>query len=168
MKLREMTHAELLALYVQIREEFRARDILRSENSLTSDLAEYLFCSVFRWKQEPNSRSGYDATNDLGRRYQIKGRWMHRRTKSRQLSPLRNLEQHPFDMLAGILFADDYRVLQAALIPWAVVCEHARYSAHINGHIFHLRDEVWSLDGVQDVTDRFVDNPRWQPWSRPA
>lgn len=155
MELREMTHTELLALYIQIREEFRARGILRSENSLTSDLAEYLFCSVFGWEQEPNSKNGYDATDSNGTRYQIKGRWMHRRTISRQLSALRNLKKRPFDMLAGILLADDYQVLRAALIPWAVVDEHARYNAHTNSAIFHLRDGVWLLDGVRDVTDRF-------------
>ncbi len=154
MKLKEMTHTELLAHYVQIREEFRARGISRSENSITSDLAEYLFCSVFGWEQEPNSKSGYDATDSKGTRYQIKGHWMHRRTRSRQLSPLRNLKKRPFDILAGILFADDYQVLRAALIPWAVIDEHARHNAYTNSAIFHLRDGIWSLDGVQDVTDR--------------
>ena len=153
MKLREMTLAELLALHVQIGEELRVRGISRSANSLTSDFAEYLFCSAFGWEQEPNSKRGYDAKDSNGIRYQIKGCWLHRRRKDRQLSALRNLKKRPFDMLAGILFADDYQVLRAALIPWAVVNEHARYNAHTNSAIFHLRDGVWLLDGVRDVTD---------------
>ena len=156
-KLREMTVAELLALHVQIGEELRARGVSRSANSLTGDLAEYLFCSAFGWEQAPNSERGYDAKSSNGVRYQIKGRWIHRRTNSRQLSALRDLKKRPFDILAGILFADDYQVLRAALIPWAVVDENATYQAHTNSYIFQLRDEVWLLDGVQDVTDKIKD-----------
>ena len=36
--------AELLALHVAIMEELRARNVLRSANNPTGDLAEYLFC----------------------------------------------------------------------------------------------------------------------------
>ena len=153
MNIKEMTLAELLALHVQIGEELRERGVSRSANSPTGDLAEYLFCSAFGWEQEPNSKRGYDATDSNGIRYQIKGNWLHRRKKSRQLSPLRNLDTRPFDVLAAVLFTDDYQVLRAALIPWAIVQEQATYRAHVNGHIFHLRDEVWLLGGVRDATN---------------
>lgn len=153
MDIKKMTFAELLALHAQIEEELRARDILRSANKPTGDFAEYVFCSAFGWEREPNSKKGYDATDNIGTRYQIKGCRMHRGRKDRQLSVLRDLKSRPFDILAGVLFADDYQVLRAALIPWAVVDERATYSTRQKGHIFHLRDEVWLLDGVRDVAD---------------
>ncbi len=156
-KLREMTVAEILALHVQIGEELRARGVSRSANNPVGDLSERLFCSAFGWEQAPNSERGYDARDSNKIRYQIKGRRIHRRTKSRQLSAIRNLTERPFDVLAGVLFEDDYKVLRAALIPWAVVNHHSTYQDHTNSYIFQLRDEVWQLDGVRDMTDRIKD-----------
>src|SRR5690606_22222507 len=77
--------AELLVLHAQIGEELRDRGVVRSANNPTGDLAEYLFCRAFNWKQAPNSERGYDAIGSDGIRYQIKGRRIHRRNKSRQL-----------------------------------------------------------------------------------
>jgi len=39
---------------------------------------------------------------------------------SRQLSALRDLRSARFDFLAGVLFAEDYSVMRAAIIPYAV------------------------------------------------
>ena len=153
-KLVEMTVAELLAFHVQIGEELRARGVSRSANNPVGDLSERLFCSAFGWEQAPNSERGYDARDSSKIRYQIKGRRIHRRIKSRQLSAIRELKKRPFDVLAGVLFEDDYKVFRAALIPWAVVDQHSTYQAHTNSYRFQLRDEVWLLDSVQDVTDR--------------
>lgn len=102
--------AELLVLHAQIGEELRDRG-----------LAEYLFCRALGWKQAPNSERGYDATGPDGMRYQIKGRRIHRRNKSRQLSAIRDIGGGHFDVLAGVLFDDDFNVMKAALIPIACV-----------------------------------------------
>jgi hypothetical protein len=149
-----MTALELLKLHGGINEELRARGILRSANNPTGDLAECLFCRAFGWRQANNSVRGYDATDAEGRRYQIKGRRVHRRNKSRQLSAIRDLAGETFDVLAGVLFDDDYNVLRAALIPRAVVEARSKYIEHTNSNKFILHDDVWSLDGVEDVTER--------------
>lgn len=153
-KLGEMTVAELLALHVQIGEELRARGVVRSANNPTGDLAERLFCVAFGWRQAPNSERGYDAMDSDGTRYQIKGRRVHRRNKSRQLSAIRDLAGGHFDVLAGVLFDDDYNVTRAALIPRAVVETQSTYIAHTNSNKLMLRDAIWSLDVVEDVTDQ--------------
>ena len=145
--------AELLELHAAITLELRERGVLRSANNPTGDLAEYLFCKAFGWEQAANSESGFDATGEDGIRYQIKSRRLHRPNTSRQVSALRRLETGPFDVLAGALFAPDYTVQRAALIPISVVREHAAYRSHTNAHIFHLRDAVWGIAGVEDVTD---------------
>lgn len=144
--------AELLVLHAEIGEELRDRGVVRSANNPTGDLAEYLFCSAFGWKQAPNSERGYDATGQDGTRYQIKGRRIHRRNKSRQLSAIRDIDGQHFDILAGVLFDDDFNVIKAALIPIAFVIERSTFIAHTNSNKFMLRDDVWNAGDVRDVT----------------
>ena len=147
---------ELLALHASVMDELRGRDVLRSENNPTGDLAEFLFCKAYGWTQASNSEKGFDATDGTGKRYQIKGRRLnrHRRDKSRQLSAIRDFEG--FDFLAATLFDHDYRVERAALIPRAVVQDLSTYYSHTNSHRFLLRDEVWEAPEVVDVTDRLL------------
>lgn len=66
--------AEMLALHAAINEELRSRNVLRSANNPTGDLAEYLFCTAFGWEQEANSKKGFDAADSDGVRYQIVNR----------------------------------------------------------------------------------------------
>jgi hypothetical protein len=129
--------AEMLALHAAINEELRSRDVLRSANNPTGDLAEYLFCTAFGWEQEANS---------------IKGRRLHRRNKSRQMSAIRSTDG--FDILAGVLFNDDFCVIRAALIPASVVFERTSFVDYTKSHKFYLRDDVWDAAGVSDVTER--------------
>jgi len=122
-------------------------------NNPTGDLAEHLFCKAFGWDQASNSVKGFDATGAGDIRYQIKSRRLHQANTSRQVSALRQLESGPFDILAGVLFAPDYTVQRAALIPISVVQAHAHYRSHTNAHIFHLRDALWDLADVEDATE---------------
>jgi len=144
--------AELLVLHAQVGEELRGRGVVRSANNPTGDFAEYLFCRAFGWQQAPNSERGHDATGQDGTRYQIKARRIHRRNKSRQLSAIRDIEGGHFDVLAGILFNDDFKVMRAALIPASLVVERSTFIARTNSNRFMLRDEVWAVPGVLDVT----------------
>jgi hypothetical protein len=151
-RVKSLSVAELLLLHAQIGEELRDRAVVRSANNPTGDLAEYLFCRAFEWKQAPNSERGYDATGPDGTRYQIKGRRIHRRNKSRQLSAIRDLERGHFHVLAGVLFDDDFNVMKAALIPAALVAERSTFIARTNSNRFMLRDDVWNAPGVRDVS----------------
>lgn len=150
--MKSMSVAELLVLHAQIGEELRDRGVVRSANNPTGDLAEYLFCRAFGWKQAPNSERGYDAVGEDGTLYQIKGRRIHRRNKSRQLSAIRDIEGGHFHVLAGVLFDDDFNVMKAALIPVAFVVEKSTFIARTNSNRFMLRDDVWTTPGVRDVT----------------
>ena len=150
--LRALSVAELLLLHAQVGEELRDRGVVRSANNPTGDLAEYLFCKAFGWRQAPNSERGFDAVGGDGVRYQIKGRRIHRRNKSRQLSAIREIEGGLVDVLAGVLFDDDFKVMKAALIPAVLVVERASYITRTNSSRFMLRDDVWNAPGVRDVT----------------
>ena len=150
--LSRMSVTELLSLHSEIGETLRERGVVRSANNPTGDLAEYLFCNAFGWDQAPNSERGFDATSKDGVRYQIKGRRIHCRNKSRQLSAMRNLPSRPFDVLAAVLFDDDFCITKAALIPFEIVERRATYVAHTNSSRFMLGDDVWNDIGVRDVT----------------
>jgi hypothetical protein len=130
----------------------RARGITRSSNNPTGDLAEYLFCKAFAWSQAGNSNANVDAVAADGARYQIKGRRMTRHNNSRQLSGIRDFRGRHFDFLAGIVFRETYEVLRAAIIPYAVVEARSTFVSHTNSHKFILRDDVWSAEGVRDVS----------------
>ena len=53
----------------------------------------------------------------------------------------------------GILFNEDFTVLRPAQIPVATVREHATWIALVNGWRFILRDSVWALPTVRDITE---------------
>lgn len=154
MDIKSLSTIELLRAYGAILDELRIRDVVRSTNSPISDYAEVLFCRAFGWSREGNSATGFDARDAAGVRYQIKARRLTDAPGSRQLSAIRNLAGDPFDQLAAVLFAPDFSVDRAALIPIAVVKQHVRRSVHTNSDVFHLRDDVWAMPGVVNVTDR--------------
>lgn len=153
MDLAKLTPVELLTLHSKVSEELRDRGIVRSSNNPTGDLAEYLFCRAFAWKQAGNSHPGADATGPDGKTlYQIKGRRWTRHNKSRQLGALRGLPDGGFHFLAAVLFAPDYSVERAAIIPHTLVLQNSVRVEHTNSWKFLLRDTAWTWAGVKDVT----------------
>lgn len=97
-----------------------------------------------------NNKKGYDASDTQGHKYEIKARRITERNRSRQLSAIRDLDS--FHFLAGCIFDHDYRVIRAAIIPAEIVAEHASFVKRTNSYKFFLRDNIWLLDNVQDVT----------------
>lgn len=153
MSFTEMSLKQLLGVYADLSKELRERGVSRSENNPTGDFAEYLFCHAFGWRQEANSKQGYDATGVDGVRYQIKARRSHLHNKSRQLSAIRDLTGAHFDILAGVIFTERFEVFRGALIPRSIVEHRSTYRQHTNSNVFLLNNDVWEIPGVQDVTD---------------
>ena len=147
---KDVSLRDLLGLHAGIMDELRRRGVARSANNPTGSLAEFLFCRAFSWEQADNSQRGYDAFDGNGKRYQIKGRRLHRYNRSRQLSAIRDVEG--FDALAAVLFDHQYRVSRAALITGVVVRERLKFVEHTNSHKFMLTDDVWEDGRVRDVT----------------
>lgn len=152
MDLSSLAPRDLLALHARVADELRTRGITRSSNNPTGDLAEYIFCKAFGWKQASNSNANIDAIGTDGIRYQIKGRRITRYNNSRQLSAIRDLDGAHFDFLAGVLFNEDYSVMRAALIPHAIALARASFVERTNSHRFLLRDDIWDAEGVCNVT----------------
>ncbi|MDE0058935.1 MAG: hypothetical protein OXI22_04190 [Defluviicoccus sp.] len=148
--LSKMTLRRLLGLHAGIMEELRRRGVARNENNPTANLAEFLFCRAYAWQKAPNSEKGFSASDCGSLRYRIKGRRLHRRNESRQLSAIRDLDG--FDTLAAVLLDNEYRVLRAALIPGAIVRERCKFDRHTNSYNFMLTDDIWDDVRVMDAT----------------
>jgi hypothetical protein len=161
MDIKAFSEQSLLSLHNAITEELKDRGVTRTRNNPTGDYAEYLFCKAFGWQQETNSKKSIDATDRHGTTYQIKARKKGITTDSRQLSAIRNLTEDSFDYLAGLIFNPDYSVYKAALIPIRTVLNDSTYSKHTNAWKFFLKDHVWDLPEVKDVTEvlKNVRNP---------
>lgn len=145
-----LTARQLMQLSASAHDELRRRSVIRTANA-TGCYAEHLFSKAFGWSLEPNSRVGYDALSG-GTRFQIKSRRPTARNRSRQLGEFSDLTTDGFDILAAVLFAEDFSVDKAALIPHSVV---VRRSYVVKGrHRLLLVDSIWSETGVEDVTEQ--------------
>lgn len=146
----------LLDLYGRTLDELRRREVLRSTNNPVADYAEYIVSRALGLQLVPKSTKGHDATDDRGRRYEIKGRRITPHNKSRQLSVIRGLDKGEFDFLAAVLFRDDFSVLLGLLIPHAVVLRHAVHRTHVNGWVLHARESLLDIRSVVDITKDIV------------
>jgi len=152
MELKHLTELELLRLHGSILAELRRRRVCRTSNSPVADYTEWLVASHLGLQLVGNSRSGHDAVDTDGTRYQIKGRRLTASNGSTQLSAIRNLNNADFDVLIGVMFNEDFSVAYAFKVPHAVVLAQSRYQAHTNSHRFFLRRTLRDEPGVQDVT----------------
>ena len=148
------SNRELLKLYTELMTELRSRGIVRTSNGPGADVAEGLVARALSLTLNASSTAGYDGIDPNGRKIEVKCRRLTRHNDSRQLSAIRNLESAHFDFLAGVLFNEDFSVMKAALIPYQVVKDHAVFVKHTNGWKFVLRDSIWTLPGVEDITSR--------------
>lgn len=150
------TDHQLLLAYVAVMDELRARGITRSSNNPVADYAEGLIAKSLGLQLAGRSAAGYDAVDSAGVKYQIKARRITPANPSTQLSHIRRLEARPFDLLAAVIFAADFSVQYAALMPPEVVLERARFSAHANAHIFLFKRDVLADPRVTDITSRLA------------
>ena len=152
--LHTLSETELLAQHVAVLRELKRRGTISTTNNPVGDYAETLFCRALNLEQSPNSQRDVDATDSDGTRYQIKGRRLTLHNSSRQLGALRRIPDKNFDVLAAVLFNEDFSVMRAALIPHSVAVERSKYVKATNSWKFMLTDNIWSLEGVVDATEK--------------
>src|SRR5437879_5224176 len=118
---------ELLQIYCETLKELRRRGLTRSINNPAADFTETLVANALTLTLVKGSTTGYDATDQSGRRYEIKGRRLTYENKSRQMSFIRGLDLAHFDLLAGVLFDENFAVHRGCVIPRESVMQMARY-----------------------------------------
>ncbi|MEZ6030534.1 MAG: hypothetical protein R3C46_12400 [Hyphomonadaceae bacterium] len=143
------TTLALLNDYARAIDVLKARGIIRTKN-VVGCYAEHLFAHAFDWVLEANSKDGYDAKDGEGRRVQIKSRRVSSTNKSRQLGDMPPDSKIRFDLLAGVVFAPDFIVDCAVIMPRDVLI--GLRSGETKRPRFHLREAVRHVEGVRDVT----------------
>ena len=152
-----LTITELLATHSAVLDELHRRNVIRSKNNPTGDYAEWLVSTKLDLTLEKKSAKGFDATDPHGARYQIKGRRTTHDNKSTQLGVIRDLEENDFDFLVGVIFDANWQIRYAAKIPHQTVRELATFRKHVNGHIMHLRTNVFDHPNIEDITHKLRD-----------
>ncbi len=152
----DLTTLGLLSLYAGILNELRSRDVTRSTNNPVADYAEGLVAQALDLELASKSTTGHDAVGKDAVRYEIKARRITSHNGSRQLSAIRGLEERHFEFLVGVLFREDFSVQRACVVPYEVVANRSTYRKHTNAWVLHLRDEIWNVGGVTDITEDLV------------
>jgi hypothetical protein len=132
-------------------QELRARKLIRSSNSVTSDYGEYVAARRIGLRLVSKNTKGYDAVDNHNLRYQIKSRRPTRYNKSKQLGVIRKIDSRPFDFLIAVVFNEDFSSKQIWKIPIRIVKKHSKFSELQNGHIFVLNNNVTRERGVVKV-----------------
>jgi hypothetical protein len=151
MELSTFSVPEILRLHAAAIAELRARGVVRTGNNPVGDYTEWLVAKALGLKLEANSSTGYDAVAPDGRRLQIKGRRVTTRSKSRQLGAIRNLAKQDFDELIAVIFDEEFGILEAVVMPHAVVGELSAYRAHVNAHVLHIRGPLLADPRVRSI-----------------
>lgn len=154
-QLRSSSTGEVLALHVRVMHELRRRGLSRTGNNLVADLAEHLVERALNLKLETNSRTGFDATDAKGQRYEIKARRSTRTSRPTHLSALRGLHLRHFDRLVAVLFDEDFSVSRAVVLPFEAAQTLAVHRAHVNAHLISFKN-LWACSDAEDVTGTMV------------
>ncbi len=140
--------------YAAILNALNEGGVVRTYNSPVGDYTEWLVSKKLDLNLEGNSKADYDAVgrND-GKKYQIKGCWMHKGRTRRQLSVIRDYEKHSFDYLIAVVFGEDFSVKEAYKIPHEVIADYYHYQKHLNGILIVIKDVLIKDTRVIDITD---------------
>lgn len=143
---------QMLHLYRDLMEELRERQLIRTSNNPVADYAESVAVEALRFTRAPKEAKGFDATDDRGIKYQVKGRRITRHNNSRQLGVIRYLDEKLFSFVLAVIFDEDFSVKEIWKIPYKFVKENSKYSSLQNGHIFNANPNLLSQGkGVERI-----------------
>lgn len=140
---------KLLQTHGDVIEKLVSLGAVKTRNNPIGDYTEWLVRRRMGLTEAPSNQKGFDATDNNGKRYQIKGR--REEGTSVQFSPVRDLKKRHFDFLIAVAFNNDYSIRFAVMIPHGIVEKFAKYRQNVNGHVPAFRDEHAKQPGVTDI-----------------
>lgn len=152
MDLETLSPQQLLTLYSKILTELTRREIVRSANNPTADIAEGLVANALGLTLVDRSNPGFDAISPDGVRYEVKSRRITRGKLPPHFGDIRDIEAHRFDTLACVVLNEDFSVHRAALLPYDTVKTLARYQKYTNGWRVRIADSVLGHEHATDIT----------------
>lgn len=157
MNLEELEVEDLLRLQAKAIEELRRRNIVRTSNNPIGDYTEWLVSKKMNLTLVANSKAGFDAISEEGVTFQIKARRVTRFNRSRQLSVIRNYDAKEFDWLIAVIFDEDYKILNAYLVPHESIGKYCAHREHVNGRVVVMDGHIVRDECVIEIADR-LDN----------
>ena len=142
---------KLLRLHASVINELIRRKIVRTRNNPVGDYTEWLVSKTLGLELIKSSASGYDATNKVGTRFQIKGRQVMTHKAPRQLSAIRELDAKNFDYLIAVIFDSEFNVIEAVRVPHKIIGKYAYFQKHVNAHILHVRGDLLKDPQVETI-----------------
>ena len=155
MNLEELEVIELLQLQAKATQELKRRNIVRTNNNPLGDYTEWLVSQMMNIDLAKNSTAGYDAISDAGVTFQIKGRRITPSNPSRQLSAIRNYGAKDFDWLIAVIFNEDFKVINAYLVPHEVIGEYYPHREHVNALVVVMSGAIIKDERVMEISDQF-------------
>lgn len=137
-----LSNEEVGQVWARAMQELRRRSLIRSWNNPVADYAERLVAQELNLELAPPVAQGYDATDDTGRRYQIKARRLTPENKSRQLGIIRKLELNEFDDLIAVVFDENLVMREMWRIPHEVVVSFGKWVPTLNGFRIHVKSPL--------------------------
>jgi len=110
--------------------ELKNRGVVRTKN-ITGDYAEYLVAKSLDLNLKKSSNKAIDATDSLGKTYQIKARQISETTKTPTIKSLRSFD---FDFLILVLFDPDYSVKFCGQLTSKLAKELSTPNPRVNGN----------------------------------
>lgn len=118
-----LTNDELAKAWASCMRVLQNRNLIRTSNTPVGDYAERVACARLGLQRMGFAEKSVDATDAKGVRYQIKGRRLTRKNRSRQLGAIRDIKDKPFDVLLAVFFDENLDLLEVWSIPHEVVAE---------------------------------------------
>ena len=142
---------ELLKLWANVIRALSDKGIVRTNNNPIGDVTEWLVCERLGFEMAANrSQKGYDATDDEGNRYQIKGR--REESSSVIFGSLRGYEERDFDYLILVVFNYDFQVTWAVKVPYELVLLISNWNKRIGSWIPTRNQKTMATKGIEDIS----------------
>jgi hypothetical protein len=140
---------EIFELYARIRQWAQERGFW-GQGNIVGSYTEHLVAQALNLKLMPAANPGFDALDEQGLKYQIKGLfnsvnlWAGWKSEEKLAA---------FDYLVCVIFDDAGQVLRANIVPGEIARDVAVFGAQRMWWIYFKQD-LWQRDGVTDIADR--------------
>jgi hypothetical protein len=130
--------SELLKDWSAVMRELRRRDVIRTNNNPSGDIAEAIVASHYGGERGAFAQRGWDVrlrpTDEFpeGERVQVKAM---RRTPTSQRSTLSPIRDADYDSVVIVIFDEDYNVTEGLRLHRAVIEDLFPHKAYVNGRV---------------------------------
>lgn len=144
----ERTTAQLLRDWAAVMRELRRRDVVRTNNNPTGDIAEAIVAEHYQGVRGSFSEKGWDVKTPTGERLQVKSMRQVPGSERRNLSPIRDQD---YEAVVIVIFDEDFNVTEGLRLDRATVEELFAIRTHVNGRIITVTDKLRADPRVEHV-----------------